>query len=65
MATTMHHGAWTSLSKGYGFLGQWIHANGYEITGIAREIFHHIAPGGKEVETVTEIQFPIKRVSPA
>jgi len=62
MACTVHHGSWDSLPVAYNHIGHWILRNGYQITGIGREVFHHIdweKRGGKGQSTVTEIQFPI------
>lgn len=64
MATTVHRGFWATLSQGYVHLGRWIEANGYEMTGAGREIFHHIDWNGGQETTVTELQFPVKRRSP-
>ena len=61
MAATIHKGHWRSLPRGYGSLGQWIAANGYEIIGPGREIFHHINWDAAHHDNITELQFPVKR----
>lgn len=63
MATTIHHGPWLTLSHGYVHLGRWIVANGYEIVGAGREVFHHIDWEHEQAATVTELQFPVQRRS--
>ncbi len=61
LACTIHRGPWLSLAAGYMSLGRWIHANGYEIAGPSREIFHHIGPQADET-TITEMQFPVLKL---
>jgi DNA-binding transcriptional MerR regulator len=59
MACTIHRGEWLKLAYGYSALGRWIDANGYRISGVGREIFHHIGMGDQHYETVTELQLPV------
>lgn len=59
MACTVHSGQWLTLPQGYGFLGKWMAANGYEVVGVGREVFHHIGWEENHHTTVTEIQFPV------
>ncbi len=62
MATTVHRGAYSSLSDAYGALTRWIADNGYEAIGAPYEIyrrtqFDHLPPEQWE----TEIFFPVKK----
>ena len=60
----------TMVNLGYGYghhlcyntLGQWIEANGYQLTGQGRELFLQLPLPGHEHETVMEIQMPIAKV---
>ena len=61
VASTVHSGPWFDLANGYGLLGNWIGANGYEITGPAREVFHKITWEPRPIHAVTEVQFPVQR----
>jgi DNA-binding transcriptional MerR regulator len=66
MATTIHHGPYTQLGDAYGAILKWIEGNGYRICGPGRE--HYLKesePPGiqNDPETVTEIQFPVEKVS--
>lgn len=63
MACTVHHGTWLNLSHGYVFIGQWIERSGYRIAGPGREIFHRIDWEHHQRDTITEIQFPVTRLS--
>lgn len=59
VASTVHNGAWSTLSNGYVHLGRWIETNQYEIVGPGREIFHYIDWDDGHKRTVTELQFPV------
>ncbi len=63
MASTVHHGAWLTLSQAYIHLGNWIDQNEYQIIGVGRELFHHIDWDGAQQATVTELQFPVAKRS--
>lgn len=62
MACTIHQGEWAKLPYGYAALGLWIDANGYQINGEGREIFHHIGLDDQHYTTVTELQMPVVKV---
>lgn len=62
MACTVHQGEWLKLAHGYTALGMWIEDNGYQISGLGREIFHHIGLADQHYETVTELQFPVTKI---
>ena len=60
-ATTVHHGAYSSLADAYGALTKWIADNGYEIVGTPYDIYwKSYSDGTLHVEDwETEIRFPI------
>ena len=65
MAVVMHHSPFVTIGQAYDAIIQWIHANGYRISGPCREIY--LKPPGvmgsqTDPDTITEIQFPIERV---
>ena len=45
----------------YSALGVWAEANGYEFSGIAREVVINFTPPHRIDERVTEIQFPVRQ----
>lgn len=56
-----HHGPYRTFHRAYPALGRWIEANGYDITGPARDIY---LQGGAEQDDPTyiiELQFPVER----
>jgi effector-binding domain-containing protein len=62
VASTLHHGSYTTLEQAYSTLLQWIAQNGYRISGTNREIYLHHGEGGQEDPNhVTEIQFPVTK----
>jgi effector-binding domain-containing protein len=65
MACTIHHGPFTTIGEAYNALGQWITDNGYRITGPCREVYLRPQENGSQTdpETVTEIQFPVEKVT--
>jgi DNA-binding transcriptional MerR regulator/effector-binding domain-containing protein len=63
LACTVHHGQWLTLPEAYVRLGRWIDQSGYTICGAGREIFHLIDWEGHQRDTVTELQFPVKRTT--
>lgn len=65
VASTVHNGNWDTISNGYIHLGQWIESHDYRIVGVGREIFHHIDWHGEDGKNVTELQFPVTKVSRA
>ena len=48
---------------GYQQIGAWVEANGYQITGIGREIILQAPQPNREHEAVIEIQFPVEKVA--
>lgn len=59
-ASTIHRGDYSGLSGCYDALIRWINANGYHITGPSREIYLR---GGDGPDAVTEVLFPVEKVS--
>ncbi len=62
MATVIHHGSFTTMRQAYLALLGWIEANGYQVSGPARELNLEFELGGDESAFVTEIQFPVVKV---
>jgi DNA-binding transcriptional MerR regulator len=66
-ACVVHHGPFATIGGAYGFLTKWLEANGYACVGPVREVY--LKEAGREgakvdqgdPETVTEIQFPVKK----
>ncbi|MEK7310884.1 MAG: GyrI-like domain-containing protein [Chloroflexota bacterium] len=67
MACTVHHGPFSTLSQAYDALMKWIEANGYHLTGPAREVYLPPAENGSQNDpnTVTEIQLPVEKAQGA
>ena len=63
MASTIHNGPFLTIGEAYGAIGKWISENGYRIVGPCREIYLREAEhvGQNDPNTVTEIQFPVKK----
>lgn len=66
MASTVHNGPYTQLHQAYQAIQAWVEANGYQITGPAREFYLYYANEGslnfEDPSYVTEIQFPVEKV---
>lgn len=69
MASTIHHGPFTTIDDAYQALMKWLDANGYRICGPAREVYIREADQSSagasqsDQNTVTEIQFPVEKIS--
>jgi DNA-binding transcriptional MerR regulator len=63
MACTIHHGPFATLGEAYNAIGKWISDNGYQIVGPCRELYLQSKGDGNQndPDTVTEIQFPVKK----
>ena len=71
MACAIHHGPFTKIGEAYTAIMKWVDANGYRVTGPAREVYLQPAkevPEGGDVavsqndpETITEVQFPVAK----
>ena len=58
MASVIHTGPYETITAAYKAIGDWVEANGYEISGAVREVYL-TQPGDPGKELVTEILFPI------
>ncbi len=63
VASTIHHGPYTSLSQAYDALIPWIEANGYQIVGAAREVYLEMKADAAQddPDSVTEVQLPVAK----
>ena len=61
MATLVHVGPVESRHQVYGALGGWIEQNGWQLIDVGREILMTLPSGGKEDQSVIEIQLPVSR----
>ncbi len=71
MACTLHHGPFQTVNQAYDAIVKWIEANGYRISGPAREVTLRATanPTGGTVgaiqtdpETMVEVQVPVEKV---
>ncbi len=63
VAAVIHRGPYTTLNQPYAAIIQWIEDNPYQIIGANREVYLR---GGTEQDNanyVTEIQFPVKKIT--
>jgi effector-binding domain-containing protein len=63
MACTIHQGSYRTIDRAYNALLAWIQANPYKIVGSYREFY---IQGGDEQDNesyITEVQFPVKKIS--
>jgi DNA-binding transcriptional MerR regulator len=65
LACTIHHGPFVTIGEAYNAIGKWITDNGYRITGPCREVYLRPSKNGSQAdpETVTEIQFPVEKIT--
>jgi len=61
MATTIHSGDLEQRHVAYGFLGNWIEANGFRMSGAGREVLLQLPLPDRSDEAVVEIQLPVVR----
>lgn len=63
MACLVYTGPFVSIGEGYEAILKWIDHNGYQICGPSREVYLRPADSGSQTDpdTVTEIQFPVKK----
>jgi DNA-binding transcriptional MerR regulator len=59
-ASVIHMGSYDSLNETYQALGKWVEANGYRLSGSAREIY--LKPAGSDDQPIVEVQWPIEKV---
>jgi len=60
VAAVVHQGNMQDFMQGYQAVLGWIKANGYEVTGPFREVYHKFDEGQLANVTI-EIQFPVAR----
>ena len=61
-ACTIHQGGLDEIGEAYEALLAWVEQNGYQVTGPNRDLYLHGPSQTQEAaETVTEVQFPVKR----
>ena len=65
LACTIHNGPFVTIGEAYNAIGKWITDNGYRIVGPGREIYLHEAENISQTDpsTVTEIQFPVQKIT--
>ena len=64
MACYVYHGPFNGLSNAYSELLTWLSDNGYQISGVGREIYVHTGSGVTRQDDpayITEIQFPVTK----
>lgn len=59
-AVVLHEGPYETIDEAYSAIGTWIADNGFHIAGPPQEAYLR-APGGGELEPLTEIRFPVSR----
>ncbi len=62
MATLVHIGQNSDISRSYGMLGTWIEQHGWQISGEGRHTLMQLASTDEEGEAVTEIQLPVTKL---
>lgn len=62
MATLVHIGQNSDISRGYGTLGTWIEQHGWQISGEGRHTLMQLASSDEEGEAVIEIQLPVTKL---
>ncbi len=63
MATTVHHGTYTTIGRAHEAVLRWTEANGYAIAGPDREVnIYNTVPVRRDDPTyITEIQYPVEK----
>jgi effector-binding domain-containing protein len=59
-ATCLHTGPYSGIGPAYNALSQWIKDNGYEVTGVAYEVYLDDPAQTPPQELRTQILFPLK-----
>lgn len=59
VASTMHHGPYSTMKTTYGALHEWMAANGRQPAGPPREIYLNDPGSVSEDELLTEIDWPV------
>ena len=63
MASAIHHGAYVNMLRANVAIMRWISNNGYEVAGPYRELYLQYQPMGDQHNCVTEVQFPVTRMT--
>ena len=63
VAFTYHYGSEDSISASYQAITGWIEAQGYQLSAAKREIYWPAPENKGEATSLTEIQFPVTRLS--
>jgi len=58
-AAVVHHGSYLGLHRAYIALSRWIEANGYQLCGPPRDIYHRGGEAQDDDSYITEVQMPI------
>jgi len=58
--STIHHGAYDSVTPAYDALNEWAQKNGYQPSGIAYEYYLNDPSTGEGIIPETEIRLPLK-----
>jgi len=62
VAFSYHYGSEDSIGATYHSMTGWVAAQGYQLSGAKREIYWSAPESKGEIGSLTEIQFPVKRV---
>lgn len=62
MATVVRLGGTEHNHRSYGAIGRWAEANGYQLTGLAREVVLMPPQTAEMDDAVTEVQFPVEKI---
>jgi effector-binding domain-containing protein len=60
IATCVHIGPYSDMPPAYAALSEWIQANGYEVTGVAYEMYLNDPAQTPPQELMTQIVFPLQ-----
>lgn len=65
VASTIHHGAYITLTAAHEAVARWIETNGYRIVGPDREIYlYNTMPTRRDDPSyITEIQYPVEKIT--
>lgn len=65
VASTIHHGAYITLTAAHEAVARWIETNGYRIAGPDREIYlYNTMPTRRDDPSyITEIQYPVEKIT--
>lgn len=61
VASTIHHGPFSTLGQAYNALLEWVEKNGYHSIGSTREVYLQYERNGDQSQYVTEVQVPVEK----